>query len=83
MGCDTGENGVSERKKHLIEEQAFDVLHRVARLANLADLVARAVCDAGVGHGVAVVSVRRHLDDHGPVALGDVVPHVLHAFSNR
>ena len=42
-----------------------DVLHGVALLAHAADLVAGAVGRPRVGHGVAVVAVRVHLQDDG------------------
>mmetsp|Transcript_2960 Transcript_2960/g.8949 ORF Transcript_2960/g.8949 Transcript_2960/m.8949 type:complete len:293 (+) Transcript_2960:263-1141(+) len=65
------------------EEHFLDVLDGVARGAHGGDFVAVAVGRAGVGHGVAVVAVRRELDEERPVAGADVFFRVLHAFSNR
>eukprot|EP00964_Phaeocystis_antarctica_P052627 scaffold30832_cov67-Phaeocystis_antarctica.AAC.5 len=53
-----------------VEQVLLDARDGIARGAHASHLVAVAVGDARVGHGVAVVAVRVHLEDDGTVLEG-------------
>ena len=63
----------------VLNEHMTNVVDAIARLSHVLDFIARAVGDAGVRHGVAVVTVRlqlrisrsprRHLQENGSFAL--------------
>ena len=66
----------------LIEEHVANDLDGVSGLTNISDFVLGAVSDAGIGHGVTVVTISEHLEVKGTI-LDNVLTSPLDGFFNH